>query len=889
MSLHIKTATGLQEISGNITKEKIIQTLGYVPANVNDLLDNIVDDGSGNLVITDDNGNIIMRVDAAGIHTTELNAEGVPVHATLVAHTNDTTLHVSTAEKAAWNNKSDFSGSYSDLRDAPNIEETESGDMMIADNNGNIIMKVDQKGLETTSVVATTMIVDGIDVKSALESCGIAPDFSDIKDYVDDEIAKLVNSAPETLDTLGELATAFADNQDMIETLDAAITNKADKADIMPADWNQNDENAADYVKNRTHWVDGETVHQLDEKFIPDTIARTEHIHNNYGVCSTGASTAAKTVQIDGFELREGAAVYVKFTNSNSASNPTLNVSGTGAKPMYRYGTTVMSTGTTTTGWSAGAVQVFIYDGTGWVRDYWNNSTYSNASLGQGYGTCSTAAATVAKTAALSSYAISTGGIVAIKFSNDVCANATLNVNSKGAKPIYYRGAAITDGVIKAGDIATFIYSTNYHLISIDSPSASVDAIGKVGSEEFSTIFNDLTNNTATEAYAHAQNFKTTASGYASHAEGIQTTASGYAAHAQGVSTTAKGTHSHAEGYGTLAQGPMSHAEGEGTIATGESQHVSGAYNIEDDTSLVIVGNGTAETSRSNAYKLAKNGNGYYAGDVFVGAESKKLATEDSVLLKTAQTLTDTEIEQVHANLKSAGRSLGGKIVTVDGTQYTASATAEIFGDYTSNIAVGDWSIAEGSGSIAKGRASHVEGAYGKALQDGCHVEGYSCTASGYWSHAEGEMTIVSSYASHAEGSYCTLPNGTKRYGTASGYASHIEGGGCLATGSCSHAEGLATTVSGAQSHAEGRYTIAAGGAQHVEGIANIEDAEGKYIHIAGNGSFDAPSNAYTLDWDGNGWYAGSVEASAIILTSPNGTRFRITVTDAGELTTSAI
>jgi hypothetical protein len=120
-------------------------------------------------------------------------------------------------------------------------------------------------------------------------------------------------------------------------------------------------------------------------------------------------------------------------------------------------------------------------------------------------------------------------------------------------------------------------------------------------------------------------------------------------------------------------------------------------------------------------------------------------------------------------------------------------------------------------------------------------------------------MTTVSSYASHAEGSYCTLPNGTKRYGTAAGYASHTEGGGCHTTGSCSHAEGLATTASGAQSHVEGRYTIAASGAQHVEGIANIEDAEDTYIHIAGNGAFDARSNAHTLDWDGNAWFAGDV------------------------------
>ena len=231
----------------------------------------------------------------------------------------------------------------------------------------------------------------------------------------------------------------------------------------------------------------------------------------------------------------------------------------------------------------------------------------------------------------------------------------------------------------------------------------------------------------------------------------------------------------------------------------------------------------------------------------------------EDALLKTAQTLTDAELAQVRTNLKFIGKNLGGQTVTVNGTNYTASDTAEIFGDYINNIAIGDWSIAEGSGTVAKGRASHAEGAYSKALQDGCHVEGYQTEASGYWSHAEGEMTKVTSYASHAEGSYCTLPNGQKRYGTASGYASHIEGGGCLATGSCSHAEGLATTVNGAQSHAEGRYTIASGGAQHVEGIGNIEDTEDKYIHIAGNGAFDAPSNAYTLDWDGNGWFGGDV------------------------------
>ena len=55
----------------------------------------------------------------------------------------------------------------------------------------------------------------------------------EVKKYTDSEISALVNSAPETLDTLGELASAFEENQDMIEVLDAAIVNKKNIATII--------------------------------------------------------------------------------------------------------------------------------------------------------------------------------------------------------------------------------------------------------------------------------------------------------------------------------------------------------------------------------------------------------------------------------------------------------------------------------------------------------------------------------------------------------------------------------------------------------------------------------------------------------------------------------
>ena len=192
---------------------------------------------------------------------------------------------------------------------------------------------------------------------------------------------------------------------------------------------------------------------------------------NNYGVCSTAAGTAAKTVTVGStFSLVTGAQVIVKFTNANSVASPTLNVNSTGAKPIYKFGTTAAGTSTIATGWAAGAVQTFTYDGTGWFMDYWYNSTYSTYSLGIGYGTCSTAAATAAKVVTLSNYTLVTGGIVAVKFTYAVPANATMNINSKGAKDIYHRGAKITANVIQAGDIATFIYDgTRYQLIANDN------------------------------------------------------------------------------------------------------------------------------------------------------------------------------------------------------------------------------------------------------------------------------------------------------------------------------------------------------------------------------------------------------------------------------------
>ena len=117
----------------------------------------------------------------------------------------------------------------------------------------------------------------------------------------------------------------------------------------------------------------------------------------------------------------------------------------------------------------------------------------------------------------------------------------------------------------------------------------------------------------------------------------------------------------------------------------------------------------------------------------------------------------------------------------------------------------------------------------------------------GEYAWAEGKDTIASGNMSHAEG------GGT----TASGIVSHAEGDNTTASGIVSHAEGDNTTASGISSHAEGYGTTAQGNNQHVQGKFNIADTTS--AHIVGNGSPSKRSNAHTLDWQGNAWFAGDV------------------------------
>lgn len=218
-----------------------------------------------------------------------------------------------------------------------------------------------------------------------------------------------------------------------------------------------------------------------------------------------------------------------------------------------------------------------------------------------------------------------------------------------------------------------------------------------------------------------------------------------------------------------------------------------------------------------------------------------------------------------------------------DGVYFPTTSYAEIFNDYTHNVATGIFSHAEGTGSYTNGANAHAENSsyangknshsggeataggvnsfahgvkgtlasgansialvsgtssgegsvamnYSKATGKGSVAIGLGTIASGEYSLSQGHETRANNHDSHAEG-----------YGThASGDQSHTEGIVTTTNGLASHAEGQGSTtgINATAAHAEGSYTIANNESEHAQGKYNVSDTENSgTLFTIGNGT----------------------------------------------------
>jgi hypothetical protein len=281
----------------------------------------------------------------------------------------------------------------------------------------------------------------------------------------------------------------------------------------------------------------------------------------------------------------------------------------------------------------------------------------------------------------------------------------------------------------------------------------------------------------------------------------------------------------------TKAISEASHAEGNGTIAGGYLMDEDGKYRDSNEAHDVVE-KPTAAISCQHV-----EGKNTEAHSHFAHAEgwgSKVFAAG------------------AHAEGKNTTVMFNGNYGHAEGVNTTVAANyahAEGFSSISYNkkehgTIAGDISVAWESSkfSLALGQSAHTEGTNTLGLGASSHAEGFQTRAIGDHAHSEGSSTIAKGSYSHSEGQYTS------------------------ATGAYTHAQGFKTEALGKYECVLGKYNDTS-----IEYYSNKNSVANKYAVVVGNGSKEDEkasdgtivtknrSNAHTLDWNGNAWFAGDI------------------------------
>jgi hypothetical protein len=243
-----------------------------------------------------------------------------------------------------------------------------------------------------------------------------------------------------------------------------------------------------------------------------------------------------------------------------------------------------------------------------------------------------------------------------------------------------------------------------------------------------------------------------------------------------------------------------------------------------------------------------------FAGDiaVYVGTNNDTAIDSDDdgwCVLTTNEAVIRNPVK---AGSKSNSAVIGNRATAI-GMNSIAYGTATAKGNLS--LAGGGKSEANGTGSIAIGNAAKTNSSYCVALGNRSEANAGYSVALGFYTKTEGAKAIAAGNHSEANGDSSV----------AIGYYS-------IADGDQSAAFGYETYAGGDYSLATGMNTSANGDVQFVSGRYNKKDEKNKFAVIVGNGEDEDVkdedgniitqnrSNAYTLNWEGDAWYAGRVK-----------------------------
>ncbi len=308
-----------------------------------------------------------------------------------------------------------------------------------------------------------------------------------------------------------------------------------------------------------------------------------------------------------------------------------------------------------------------------------------------------------------------------------------------------------------------------------------------------------------------AMGYNCKASGHYAVAMGDQSIASGLFALSIGRETVASGISATALGNNTLANGSYSTSMGSNTIASSAYEISIGRYNTtytpsdqtdwDNSDRLFVVGRGTSNTNRIDAFTIMKDGN------TGIGVSQPK------ALLHVSSSSTGCGNILFEGSFKTTP---GDPPTTGTGTRMmwypdkAAFRVGRVFGNTWDKDSIGNHSVAMGYGSNASGSNSFAVGYYCSARGGGSIAMGDLSVASGGYSVAIGDRSVASNISSFSLGTeniasgYFSMALGY--YTTASGDYSITLGGYTQALGYRSMAIGERLTAYSAFETVMGRY-----------------------------------------------------------------------------------
>lgn len=227
-----------------------------------------------------------------------------------------------------------------------------------------------------------------------------------------------------------------------------------------------------------------------------------------YGTISASSSASSIKSNIESIDLEhltDGTCAYIINTQVEIDGLVTLDVSNTGARPVYDA-----KSGSRTISYPRNTGALFVYNTSRAASGAWDMVTdklVTNSSLGDVNANCTDSSTpssyyTAAITARMrnSEFQLTTDALVSVKFDIDVVAGKPLKLESNDPYPMIYNGSPLTDGIIPAGSTALFRFNQQtFILLSIDSLISDVrelqEATYKSGifwCKYGSTTFNEL-------------------------------------------------------------------------------------------------------------------------------------------------------------------------------------------------------------------------------------------------------------------------------------------------------------------------------------------------------------------------------------------------------------